>query len=97
MKDAQCDETNEKSYFKFLAFEIWSVKGVTIRLQKKVVLKWPNLQNRCGFIRKRYFNSRVFFCATFSFGDMVDFVFNSGQHSTLTLYFASTCKYVSKM
>ena len=50
MKDAQCAETNEKSYFRFLDFEVWSSKDVTIQLKKKIVQKWSNLQGRCGLM-----------------------------------------------
>ena len=47
LKDAQCTETNEKScnrFFRFLIFELLVVKNLTIRLQKKIVQKSPNLQ-----------------------------------------------------
>ena len=38
-------------------------------------LKWPNLHRRCGLIWQWFFCSWFFFCATFSFWDMIDFVY----------------------
>ena len=37
----------------------------------KVVYKWPNLQETCSLLWQWFFSSWVFFCATFSFWDMV--------------------------
>ena len=49
MKDAQCAETNEKSYFRFLVFDLLVVKELPIRLQKNNFFqKWPNLQGQLG-------------------------------------------------
>ena len=77
MKDAHSAESNENAFFRlirFLFFELWlilfTIYGDTCNFkyvidQKKVVQKLSNLQERCGFMS--------FFCATFSFLDMVDF------------------------
>ena len=39
IKDAQCAETNEKSYIRFLVFELLVAKDLTIWLQKKISYK----------------------------------------------------------
>ena len=57
MMDAECAETNEKSNFRFLFFELWliafTIYGDTPGVpptKKKVVQKWPNLQERYALI-----------------------------------------------
>ena len=40
---------------------------------KKVVRKCSTLQERCGMLWKLFYSYSVFFCATFSFWDNVDF------------------------
>ena len=66
-------ESTEKSYFRFLFFELWLIVFVIYCDTPRVpptnffFQKWPNFQERCAL-------SSVFFCATFSFWDMVDFV-----------------------
>ena len=47
IKDAECAESNKKSYFRFLVFELLVVKELPIRLQKNNFFqKWPNLQGQ---------------------------------------------------
>ena len=49
IKDAECAESNKKSYFRFLVFELLVVKELPIRLQKNNFFqKWPNLQGQLG-------------------------------------------------
>ena len=46
-----CTESNEKSYFIFLVFELLAAKELPIRPQKKIfVQKWPNLDGRLELI-----------------------------------------------
>ena len=68
MKDGLSAESNEKSYFIFLFFELWvivfTIYGNTPGVpptKKKVVQKWENLQERCAFICLWFFSSWVFF------------------------------------
>ena len=73
IKDAQFAETNEISCIRFLVFELLSPKRLQKMRKKNVVQKLPNLQERCGLIRQWLSSSWVFFCATLSFRDIVDF------------------------
>ena len=86
MKDTQCAETNEKSIFWFLFFVLWSIlftifKCFYLNNQPKLsTKKVPSKDAKCS---ETDFLVLDFFCAIFSFWDMVDSVFNSGKHSTV--------------
>ena len=51
MKGAQCAETSEKSFFRFLVFELLASKRFKMMRKKLDFLhKWQNLQERSGLI-----------------------------------------------
>ena len=66
--------------FPIFSFSVIVVNDVTIRLQNKIVHKWPNLQERCGLIWQWYFSSWVFFRATLSFRDIINFIYDFFHH-----------------
>ena len=69
MKDAECVEPNEKSYFRFLVFDlnIGRQRWLPFGYRKKIVQNWPNLQGRCGLICKLFFSSWVCFVRSLIF------------------------------
>ena len=62
------------SDFYFLSYG-WLYSPKIYQPKKKVVQKWPNLQERCGLLWKLYFSSWFFFFVTFNFWKTVDFDF----------------------
>ena len=59
--------------FEQLFFDRWHTRSAT---DQKIIIvqEWSNLQERCALIYQWFFSLWVFFCATFSFLDIVDFV-----------------------
>ena len=69
MKDAHSAESNEKSIFRFLFFELWLIVFIIygwhtwifeFHRPKKIVQKWPHLQERCAMSWNEWKNGR--FC-----------------------------------
>ena len=48
VKDAQCAETNEKSFFRFSVFELLFAREITIRLQRKNCSKVAKFTENIG-------------------------------------------------
>ena len=82
MKDAQCAETDEQSVFQFLFFEIWLILFSIFKCFYRPNMVKINCLKRCAMFWNRFLCSWVFFfCTTFSFWDIIEFVFDN--HSEL--------------
>ena len=67
IKDAECAESNKKSYFRFLVFELLVVKEQPIRLQKKILSKVAKLTKTIMIELTMIFHTNYLLCAILSF------------------------------
>jgi len=59
LKDAQCTETKEKSYLRFLV--LTSKRSKKMHKKCKKIQMWPNLQERSGLLWQWFFVQMIFF------------------------------------